>query len=65
MLGEFGAFGVAVAGDEVIVDHAHRLHEGVDDGRAAELESAAAEFLRHCLRHFGGGGYLSERSLAL
>jgi hypothetical protein len=33
--------GVPEAVDEVIVDHAHGLHEGVADGRAHELEAAA------------------------
>jgi hypothetical protein len=37
---------MTVAGHEVVVDHADRLHEGIDDGRAAELEAASGEFLR-------------------
>src|ERR1700733_6623783 len=36
---------VAVAGHQMVVDHADRLHEGVDDGRAAELEAALRQFL--------------------
>ncbi len=36
---------VAEAGDQVVVDHAGGLHEGVDDGRADEFESARAELL--------------------
>src|SRR5205823_5184165 len=31
---------VPVAADEVVVDHADRLHEGVHDGRPDELEAA-------------------------
>src|SRR5271155_826881 len=41
---------VAVAGDEVVVDHADRLHEGVDDRRAAELEATRSELFRHGAR---------------
>src|SRR5271170_3618581 len=41
---------MAVAGDEMVVDHANRLHEGVDDGRAAELEAALRQFLGHGAR---------------
>jgi hypothetical protein len=37
---------VAEAGDEVIVDHAGRLHEGVHDRRADEAETAPCEVLR-------------------
>jgi hypothetical protein len=36
---------MAVAGDQMIVDHADRLHEGVDDGRADEFEAARASSL--------------------
>ena len=37
----------------MIVDHARRLHEGVDDGRAAELEACVLQRLRHFLRGLG------------
>ena len=33
------AFGMAEAVDQMVVDHADRLHEGVDDGRPAEFET--------------------------
>ena len=36
---------VAEAGDQMVVDHAGGLHEGVDDGRADEFEAARAELL--------------------
>src|SRR3984885_1704501 len=36
---------MAVAGHQMVVDHADRLHEGVDDGRAAELEAAPPPLL--------------------
>src|ERR1700733_4571776 len=39
------AFGMAVAIDEMIVDHAGRLHEGVDDGRPDEIAAAFAQVL--------------------
>src|ERR1700733_6467052 len=50
----FGGFldgRMAVAGDEMVVDHADGLHEGIDDGRAAELEAALRQFLGHGARH--------------
>ena len=47
---ELGAGLVAVAGHEMIVDHADRLHEGIDDGRPDELEAARRKLLRHRLR---------------
>src|SRR5438094_9507946 len=36
---------VTEAGDQMVVDHAGGLHEGIDDGRADELEAARAELL--------------------
>src|ERR1051326_7204125 len=36
---------VAVALHQVVVDHADRLHECVDDGRSDELEAARGELL--------------------
>ena len=36
---------VPVTGHQMIVDHADRLHEGIHDGRSAELEAAALELL--------------------
>src|SRR5919108_47416 len=38
-------FPVAVAGRDVVVDHAYRLHEGIADSRADEAEAAALEVL--------------------
>ena len=40
-----GASLVAKAGDQMVVDHAGRLHEGVDDGWTDEFESVTGEFL--------------------
>src|SRR4029078_10218126 len=34
---------VAEARDQMVVDHAGGLHEGIDDGRTDEFESARAE----------------------
>src|SRR5215470_269642 len=42
-----------VAGHQMIVDHADSLHEGVDDGRADELETAAGKFFRNLARYRG------------
>ena len=39
-----------MAGDQMVVDHADRLHEGIDDGRPDELEAAADKLLRHLAR---------------
>ena len=36
---------MAMARDQVIVDHADSLHERVDDGWAAELETSTGKFL--------------------
>src|ERR1700722_11633109 len=41
---------VAVAGDDVIIDHADGLHEGVDDGRPTKFEAALREILGHRTR---------------
>lgn len=37
-----------MAVDEMVVDHAGRLHEGIDDGRADELEAARGQLLEIC-----------------
>src|SRR5581483_5487810 len=52
-LSQLGERSVAMAIDEMVVDHADRLHEGVDDGRAAELEPTGGELLRHLARDVG------------
>ena len=41
---------VAMAGNQVIVDHADRLHERVDDRRSDKLEAALRQLLRHSPR---------------
>ena len=46
-----------MAGHEMVVDHAGGLHEGVDDGRPDELETARDEFLRHLGRDRRRGGH--------
>ena len=40
---EAGELGVAMAGKQMIVDHARGLHEGIADRRADEAEAAALE----------------------
>src|ERR1019366_4638624 len=39
-----GAAFVAEAGHQMVVDHAGGLHEGIDDGRPDELETARRKF---------------------
>src|SRR5437870_3382080 len=41
------ASAVPEAADEVVIDHADRLHEGVADGRTYESEAARPEGFRH------------------
>src|SRR6185437_14155150 len=56
-----GAAVMAETGDEMVVDHAGGLHEGVDDGGANEFEPARRQLLRdpgrqrRRRRHAGGG----------
>src|SRR4029077_19895737 len=42
--------GMTVTRNQMIVDHADGLHEGVDDGRPAEFEAAPQQLLRHRAR---------------
>src|SRR5437016_14235756 len=46
------AGGVARAGDDVVVHHAHGLGEGVDNHRPAEIEAALLQILRQRFAHF-------------
>src|SRR5580658_2972447 len=68
---EFLARLMAVAGDNMIVDHADCLHEGVDDGRPAEFEAALCQFLgdrargRRLRRHLARGVVVVELRLAV
>src|SRR5215510_16479936 len=59
------ASGMARAADQVVVHHADRLHEGVDDRRAAELEAPGFEFLRDLPRQLGLGRHLAYRIVAI
>src|SRR6516162_3233371 len=52
--------GVTVASDQMVVNHADRLHEGIDDGRPAELEAALLKVLRDGARNRGLVGHLSR-----
>src|SRR5580658_9102294 len=49
-----------MARDQMIVDHAGGLHEGIDDGRAAEFEAALCKFFGHGARHGGFGRNLAR-----
>src|SRR3984957_12276690 len=68
---ELLALRMAVAGDQMIIDHADRLHEGVDDGRPAEFEAALRQLLgdraRGCglRRHLAGGFVVVDLWLAV
>lgn len=42
---KFGHLRVAEAADQMVVDHPHRLHVGVDDCAADELKAALFEVL--------------------
>src|SRR4029079_2862528 len=53
-----GQMFVTMTLDQMIVDHADRLHEGIDNGRADELEPPRRQFLRHLLRQRGFGRHL-------
>src|SRR6266498_4131799 len=48
--GKLGACRMPMAGHQMVIDHADGLHEGVDDGRAAELEPTARQILGDFLR---------------
>src|SRR5581483_4634099 len=52
---------VAEAADDVVVDHADRLHERIADRRADEAEAAALEVAAHRLRVVRFRGDLGER----
>ena len=41
---------MAEAIDEMIVDETHRLHRGIDDGRADEIETFGFQILGEFLR---------------
>jgi len=44
------AFSISKAMDQMIIDHSGRLHEGVADCRADELEAAFLEGFAHGIR---------------
>src|SRR5262249_57574514 len=52
---------MAVAGDDVVVHHPYRLHEGIDDRRTNEPESLFDQRLAHRLGLFRLGGDLAQR----
>ena len=51
----------AMAIDEMVVDHADRLHEGVDDRRSDEIAAARAQVLGDAARQLGLGGHVAHR----
>src|SRR5262245_1433808 len=58
----FGQRRVPMALHQMVVDHADRLHEGVDDGRPDEFEAARREVLRDPTRQRGFGRHLRGRA---
>src|SRR5579864_6862945 len=50
---------------EVVVHHADRLHEGIDDGRPAKFEAAARKLLRDLAGKLGLGRYLLDAAQAI
>src|SRR5512136_430965 len=60
-----GEFGVAEAGDEMIVHHPDRLHEGVTDGGADKAESTLEEGPAHRLGLGRPRRYLGQRAPAI
>src|SRR5208282_1634344 len=58
--GERPAGLVAAAVDEMVVDHAGRLHEGVDDRRPDEIAAAGAQVLGDRARLLALGGNVGE-----
>src|SRR3989441_2815810 len=55
---------VTEAGDEVVVHHAHGLHECVADGRSHEAEVPLGEYRAHRVRLAGAGGEIAQRAPA-
>ncbi len=49
----------------MIVDHADRLHEGVDDGRAAKFKAALRQLLGHRARGRGFGRHLAHGAVVV
>src|SRR5436309_3554017 len=47
--------------DQVVVHHAHRLHEGVADGAAHEFEPPPSQVFAHGIRCRGIGRYVPHR----
>src|SRR4029078_81534 len=56
---------VTRAGYQVVVDHAGRLHEGIDDRGSAKLEAEGLELLRNSAREFRLGGNFGDRLVAI
>src|SRR6188508_1431012 len=56
---------VTRAGYQVVVDHAGRLHEGIDDRRSAKREAAGLEFLRDSARECRLGRNFGDRLVAI
>ena len=51
-----------ITADEMVVDHADRLHEGIDDGRSAKCKARGLERLRHLARCLRLGRHLRPRA---
>src|SRR5262249_19656902 len=58
-------FRVTEAYHDMAVDHADRLHEGIDDGGSAEFKAAARELFRDLARELGLGRHLLDAAQAV
>src|SRR5690349_15547454 len=56
---QLGAFLMPETGGEVVIDHAHRLGEGVNNHRAAKIEAPMFQFLGKAPAHLGFGRHLA------
>src|SRR6267142_4588974 len=56
---------VAEAGDEVVIHHAHRLHEGIADGRPDEAEATRRQGVAHRVGFTGARREVAERAAVI
>src|SRR2546422_6175268 len=56
---------VTEAGDEVVVHHAHRLHERIADGRSDEAEAALRQGVAHRVGFTGARREVAEGAAAI
>src|SRR5579862_6050377 len=54
-------FVMTETGDDVVVHHANRLHEGIADGRADEAEPTALQIAAHDISFACSGRHVAHR----